>query len=364
MAREKGMGSLQLEKSGRWTLRVGINGKRYSRSTGTCDREKAERYLQRYLAPLGLGKRRLPLAEVWQEYVKSPNRNDLATTTLNSKRIVWMNFASWMEQNYLPVKDLAGITSDAIAEYLANLRSNLCASTYNSRVCILREIFHVLAGKAGLEEDPWDGVRLRPDDAHSRRELTKDELTRLLNAAKSVGEEWHTLFMLGIFTGQRLKDCCCLEWSSVHLDVNVIQLIPSKTRRHTHGQPVTIPIHSSLRKVLEDALKAREDSPYVIPAIAATYRRSRWQVSHELSRIFKTANIVTSVRIEGRRNMTPDATFHSLRHTFVSMAGNAGVPLHAIQMIVGHTSTAMTRHYYHESVGVLRQAVDAIPALV
>jgi len=41
MARQKGMGCLQLEKGGRWTLRVGINGKRYSRSTGTKDREAA-----------------------------------------------------------------------------------------------------------------------------------------------------------------------------------------------------------------------------------------------------------------------------------------------------------------------------------
>ena len=35
MAREKGMGNLQREKSGRWTLRVSIMGKRYSRSTRT-----------------------------------------------------------------------------------------------------------------------------------------------------------------------------------------------------------------------------------------------------------------------------------------------------------------------------------------
>ena len=45
MAREKGRGNLQKEKSGRYTLRVGINGRRYSRSTGTTDREKAERAL-------------------------------------------------------------------------------------------------------------------------------------------------------------------------------------------------------------------------------------------------------------------------------------------------------------------------------
>ena len=55
MAREKGMGNLQREKSGRWTIRVSIMGKRYSRSTRTKDRAKAERLLQRFLAPLGLG---------------------------------------------------------------------------------------------------------------------------------------------------------------------------------------------------------------------------------------------------------------------------------------------------------------------
>ena len=75
MAREKGMGNLQKEKSGRWTMRVGIKGVRYCRSTRTKDRDQAERVLQRFLAPFGLGELRLPLADVWLEYVKSPKRN-------------------------------------------------------------------------------------------------------------------------------------------------------------------------------------------------------------------------------------------------------------------------------------------------
>ena len=50
-------------------MRVGIKGKRYSRSTRTTDREKAEKFLERFLSPLGLGSRRLPLADVWLEYV-------------------------------------------------------------------------------------------------------------------------------------------------------------------------------------------------------------------------------------------------------------------------------------------------------
>ena len=131
---------------------------------------------------------------------------------------------------------------------------------------------------------------------------------------------------------------------------------------------VTIPIHPALGRALvgegrggfiETALPAGA----VLPMIADLYAQSRWRVSHELSRIFKAAHITTSVRLEGRRRRTPEATFHSLRHTFVSFAANAGVPLHIVQSIVGHESTAMTRHYYHENLAALKSAVAAIPTL-
>ena len=366
MAREKGMGNLQREKSGRWTMRVGIKGKRYSRSTRTKDRDKAERYLQRFLAPFGLGEHRLPLGEVWLEYVKSPRRNELAKATLESKRQTWMHFAKWMEHSYLFVDDLAGVTADMVTEYLACLKLDVCASTYNGRVCVLREIFHLLSSKAGIEVDPWEGVRLRPDDSHSRRELTMEELRRLLAAAKKTGEEWHKLILIGIYTGLRLGDCCRLDWASVNLAQGVIQLVPQKTKRHAHGRIVTIPIHRALGMALVGQDGDNNNHTHfgpVLPTIAELYGRARWQVCHELSRIFKKANIVTSVSIQGRNRKTPEATFHSLRHTFVSFAANAGVPLHVVQSIVGHESTAMTRHYYHENIESLRMAVNAIPSI-
>ena len=365
MAREKGTGSLQLEKSGRWTMRVGIKGKRYSRSTRTTDREKAEKFLERFLSPLGLGSRRLPLADVWLEYVKSPDRRDLAPSTLNAKRLVWMEFARWMEHHHLEIGNLAEVTHEAIAEYLACIRAEVCASTYNARICVLREIFHVLASKAGLIDDPWEGVRLHADDSHSRRELTLDEIERLMKAAAKAGGEWKRLFTIGIYTGLRLGDCCCLAWNSVNLERGVIQLIPTKTRKHAHGQPVTIPIHPQLKAELSTPIpeSTRLPSPFVNPILADYYKNNKWRISHGLELIFKAAHIETSVKIEGRRTRTPEATFHSLRHTFVSLAANAGVPLPVVQSIVGHASTAMTRHYYHEKEDVLRQAVAAIPAI-
>ena len=373
MAREKGMGNLQREKSGRWTMRVGINGKRYCRSARTKDRDQAERELQRFLAPFGRGSYRLPLADVWLEYLRSPNRSEQAKTTLDGKRAVWMQFAKWMEHFYLPIKDLGGVTSEMIAEYLACIRPEVCATTYNSRVCTLREIFRTLTKKARLEEDPWEGVRLRPDDSHSRRELTLDEVKRLLNAARRVGNggigtpnpqspynEWYKLIQIGIYTGLRLGDCCRLDWSQINLGAKIIQIVPQKTRRH-HQRMVTIPIHPALGRTL--LAGPRYVAGRILPRISALYECGSWRVAHGLTKIFKAANITTSVKLEGRKHRTPEATFHSLRHTFVSFAANAGVPLHIVQSIVGHESTAMTRHYYHENLAALKSAVAAIPTL-
>jgi len=360
MAREKGMGSLQREKGGRWTLRVCIDGKRYSRSTGTKDRLSAERFAQRFLAPLGLGERRLPLAEVWFAYERSPKRRDLSPSTLRSKRLMWVTFAKWMERFYPMVTELGQLTGDMVGEYLRSLRTEHSATTYNNQVCVLREICRTLYEKAGVVDDPWTGVRLMADDAHPRREFTLGELVRILKAAEEAHGEWHRLFLVGLYTGLRLGDCCTLEWRDVNLERKIIQVVPRKTRKHAHGRPVTIPIHPVLAEALAASVR---DTPFVLPTLANWYQNANWRVSSGIRCILKAANIAMNVRIEGRRYRAPEATFHSLRHTFVSLAANAGVPLPVVQSIVGHTSTAMTRHYYHESEAELWRAVEAIPSV-
>ena len=393
MAREKGTGNLQQEKSGRWTVRVGIGGKRYSRSARTRDRAKAEAFLNRMLAPFGLGDKTIPLAEVWREYEKSPNRKEQSDSTMNSKRVVWMRFAEWIEDNHIEITQLKQLSAEAVAEYLRVFRIGHTASTYNNHVCVLREICRVVSDKAGMVDDPWAGVQLLPDDSHTRREFTIEELKRIMDAATRLGPEWRLLFAIGMYTGLRLGDCCRLEWASVNLERQVIQVIPSKTKKYAHGRPVTIPIHPSLLAELvevrgkrkdgkeeasrSDAEPERDSQPprlcdsardnictgFVIPQLAAWYSTCHWKIDQGLKAILADAGIAASVRLEGRRSATPDATFHSLRHTFVSFSANAGVPLPVVASIVGHTSTAMTRHYYHENEDALRAAVSAIPSL-
>jgi integrase len=52
--------------------------------------------------------------------------------------------------------------------------------------------------------------------------------------------------------------------------------------------------------------------------------------------------------------------FHSLRHTFVTMMAQRGVPLPVVRAMVGHMSDAVTRLYTHISEGDARKAVEQL----
>ena len=389
--RGKGLGGLQLEKTGIWTLRCIINGKRVSKSTGTRDRAEAEQFAKRFLAPYvkddaartfeniqaavmtarQLAEMReaegpqLKLSEAWEAYEASPLRRDLAAATLDGKKQVCRKFVEYMNKVFPEVVEVRHIARYHTENYLNYLRKDHSASTYNNRLCVLREVHRTIMKRAAAKENPWEGFPLRADDSHTRRELTIEELARLVDMASREGPEFRTLFGIAMYTGLRLGDCCKLTWAEVDIVRSIIQKVPEKTKKYRKGRPVTIPIHKVLADLLMQTPIERRTG-YVLPTIgpwAASGQSGMGKVHHRIGKIFKNAGIVTSVEVEGRKWKAPEASFHSLRHTFVSMSANAGVPLHIVQSIVGHESTAMTRHYYHENVSALQKAVEAIPSI-
>lgn len=400
--RSTGTGSLQREPTGVYTIRAVINGQRFARTTGTRDRDEALKKLEEFMAPFvrrdklmslkmlearvaGLEKReeieegnrtQMLLCNSWWYYIDSCRRRDVSELTLVSKKKVWGNFVNWIGLVYEENMEVRAVTPEIAEGYLLYLKKCVSPTTWNNRLCFLREIYRVVMGKAKAKVNPFDGIPLLPKDCHSRRELTPVEIRRLLAEAEQRGECWRTLVLTGVYTGLRLGDCCQLTWEKVNLEREIIQLIPSKTRRISPNRIVTIPIHPHLAKIYqklsvgrktpdldEEKKRGATDEPnYILPEIGKMYAKSPHRVSFSLEKIFKAAGIQMSVEVEGRRCKVPEATFHSLRHTFVSMAANAGIPLHIIQSIVGHESRAMTWHYYHEDEAILREAIATIPS--
>lgn len=65
----------------------------------------------------------------------------------------------------------------------------------------------------------------------------------------------------------------------------------------------------------------------------------------------------------GKRGLV-EVSFHSLRHTFVSLCRENNAPLSVVEAIVGHSNPAMTRHYTHVSEASAGLTVSSLPNIL
>lgn len=161
-----------------------------------------------------------------------------------------------------------------------------------------------------------------------------------------------------------------MKWENVDWVNNQISYIPEKTAKKTAYRSVSLPIHPNLRAALEKAREWRsENQPgedYILPKVAHRYLTNPWGIQKDTMKIIRCATGLetTGKKSVGQRIKNPNLySLHSFRHTFVSFCANAGVPLDVVASIVGHGSTAMTRHYAHISDAAKSKAIDALPVL-
>lgn len=386
MARRKSQhGRGSLERHGRfYRARWVVGGVVYTRSTGTANRREAEKILAEFVAPF-LARRRkgwqeyieariqgagevaaeakrtsaaLALGEAWGSYLASAERPDTGPVTLHDYQIKFGRLVQWLRERHPSVVELRQVTSEMAEEFSTQLARTHSANTHNKYVTFFRHFWLILKEKGDLSENPWIRIRCKSARSVSRRELSVEEVSALYHAATG---EMRTLFAVGVYTGLRLGDCATLDWSAVDLDKGTIELEPRKTSRH--GTRVMIPIHPFLAEELRRTPNAGTRRGRVLPAISTLYEGEdgQWRLNARIKAVFAKCGIETTEEIGGYAHKIATVGFHSLRHTFVSTCANRGVPMALVQSIVGHTSPAMTRHYYHQSLDALREALLAIP---
>ena len=393
--RRKGTGTL--EKRGnvyiaRWT----VDGKRYAQSTGTADKREAEAKLEEFTAPFRLkdkaerleafagklggvqarikdfeeARPAMKLADAWGAFLKSPNRKDTAGAARLRICEGWTNrLVAFMAKNYPDISEVRGIGKEQAHKYAAEGFEDCGNSTRNQAISFYRMMWRVLIadGAARITGNPWDGIQKKHETHTRRREMTVEELARvaaLLNGQMRdlLNGQMRLLFFVGVYTGQRLGDCAMLEWGQVDLVRRRISLIPRKTARKT-GRMVVIPLHTNLMNMLL-SFPAAERRGFVMPLCAKMYQDESQKLSESFMRVLRAAGIETATDGADGCRKRPLVSFHSLRHTFVSLAANAGIPLAIVQSIVGHSTVEMTRHYFHESDAALNSAVAALPDLL
>lgn len=288
-------------------------------------------------------KRGFPLSAVWSEFLKLPNQSNKKQRTLKSKKNIWGAFLKWLGKVHSEIATMSDINRDIAVEYSQELQSK-SAQTYNNHRHNLRGIFKALMYKADLTQNPFDVVPTLSAKHTSFRPFTLREVKKIISTAD---EPWKSAVTISFYTGLRFKDVCFLKWDQVNLKEDLIKLTPAKTERL--DKKVIIPISPQLKNAL---CKIKREAAFVLPFLAKNYGKKIIQSSF--------SDILTSCKI--KTNKDGAVSFHSLRHSFVTMLEESGASRQVSQKLVGHGSPIMTELYSHDNKSA-KEAVNKLPSI-
>lgn len=178
-----------------------------------------------------------------------------------------------------------------------------------------------------------------PNPQPRDRHLTRDEVRRLIDAAKA--DHLKLFIRLAIHTAARKTAILSLQWRAVDFARGEIRLGHVQRGK---GR-ATVPITDSIRPHLEDAFKKSEsEEGWVIEWAGGRVK--------DIKKGFSAA-----CRIAGLDDVTP----HVLRHTAAVWMAEAGVSMDEIAQYLGHTNPSVTyRVYARYSPTYLRRAASAL----
>jgi integrase len=261
-------------------------------------------------------------------------------------------------------RDLATLQASDIARFRDGEAKALSHSTGNLSMKVLRACFGEAVRQGLLTINPAVRVKfLKSSKESKRRAFTLSEIKRILKAAGH-DSEWRGLVLFGLYLGQRLGDLAKLTWRAVNLDQGEIAFTAKKT-----GRRVVLPLMQPLADYLASLPASDNPNAYIFPKSAAHKRTT--SLSNQFRGILVEAGLCeprvnepTSKGIDngrsGRRE-TSEISFHSLRHSAVTMLKAAGVSDFIARELIGHDSAAISRQYTHLTTDDKRAAMQRVP---
>ena len=304
-------------------------------------RETIEERLKKLQADAMPATRPLTLGKLEKEWRESPRRRDCSEAQLERYTQQLRAFVDWAGEGL----DVRAVGDDMAERYAKHL-GKFAANTYNKHLNTLTAVWKAIGRTRGLG-NPWQDLPRRRADTHVRRALTDKEIAKIIDTAEG---ELRALVIIGARTGLRLGDACRLKWSAFESD-GVMRTITTKT-----GAPVALP-GEALKLEIETAIgKTSGQQGFIMPGIAATYERDAALICKHLHKVFLKAGIKTGIKQRGWSKARPDASYHSLRHAFVTRAIEAGVAAPIVRALVGHNTAAMTDRYTHVGESAILEA--------
>jgi integrase len=254
------------------------------------------------------------------------------------------------------------VTSSEIYAWQTHELGRVRPNTARLNGRLLREMFKTSITERYRDGDPFEGVKPIKGEAAIREGFTVEQVKRLLESSES--GEWRSMILFGVYTGIRLSDIGQLRWSHLDTIEGVIKFRPAKT-----DKDLRIPIAAPLLLHIGTLTVSRDAKAFIHP-VCATKRGA--QLSAEFTRIMTHAGLREAMtkadRSKGKGRAAQrdrnSLSFHSLRHTYVSLLKNAGAGESVAMALAGHESSAVSSLYTHIDDAAMRSALNRLPNLV
>lgn len=228
---------------------------------------------------------------------------------------------------------IAEITPRHISIFFADLANRgMTKKTISNHKSILNQIFDEAVVNGDIKFNPCLSVKVTKGAASQKREsATTSEEERILQSA----DVW--IFpIIALCTGMRKGEILALQWKDIDFDSEVISVTKSiyHVGHKAHVKPPktengirTVPLVNRLKSVLLP-LKST-DEEYVVSGKEPLQE-------YQFEKKYRDYQRITGVK----------ATAHQIRHSFATLANEAGVEGKSAQEVLGHAQLSTTMDIY------------------
>lgn len=293
---------------------------------GKSEREINRKILE-YREQATFGRTFSEVADEWWAEAE-PN---LASQTLKPYRPALRRAVETFGEQY--IKD---IKPKEISKYLKELSKNgFSAATIANQRCVINMVFKHAVLENDIEFNPCANVALPKETSKKARSAATLEDEAIVKDSYDV---W--LFpYIAIMTGMRKGEILALQWRDIDFDRSVIHV--NKSVYHEGDRPFikepkteagrrVIPLLESLKKVLQ-GIYPKPDDAYIISDDGTKPLTNRRFIT-----LYNHFRAETGIK----------CTAHQLRHSFATIAFEAGVPVKSVQEILGHKQLSTTMDIY------------------
>ena len=174
--------------------------------------------------------------------------------------------------------------------------------------------------------------------------LSQEEVTRLLNAARSLKHRAMMMVLYG--AGLRVSEACKLEVADLDSQRMVIHV-----RQGKGSKDRDVMLSSVLLNTLRQYWKADRPTPWLFPGKSPDKPITTKAVFLVIQK--------AGIRAKLGKTISP----HTLRHTFATHLLESGTDLRTIQLLLGHADLSTTVIYLHVSQRHIQNTVSPLDAL-